>query len=72
MICPSRVALHSMAHSFTEVHKPTHHDKAVTHEGLNFVDPVPKTYPDTKLYCWDDHCHYGYYTSLVAKSTYNM
>ena len=26
---PSLVALHGMAHSFTELHKPLHHDKAV-------------------------------------------
>ena len=30
---PSWVALHSMAHSFIELHKPLHHDKAVIHEG---------------------------------------
>ena len=29
----SWVALHSMAHSFIELHKPLHHDKAVIHEG---------------------------------------
>ena len=31
--CPSWVALHGMAHSFTELHKPLCHDKAVIHEG---------------------------------------
>ena len=31
MTCPSWVALHSMAHSFIELHKPLHHDKAVIH-----------------------------------------
>ena len=30
----SWVALHGMAHSFTELHKPLHHDKAVIHEGV--------------------------------------
>ena len=29
--CPSWVALHSMAYSFIELHKPLHHDKAVIH-----------------------------------------
>ena len=33
MTCPSWVALHSMAHSFTELCKPLHQDKAVIHEG---------------------------------------
>ena len=28
----SWVALDGMAHSFTELHKPLHHDKAVIHE----------------------------------------
>ena len=29
MTCPSSVALHIMAHSIEELHKPLHHDKAV-------------------------------------------
>ena len=29
----SWVALHSMTHSFIELHKPLRHDKAVIHEG---------------------------------------
>ena len=33
MIHPSWVALHSMAHSFVELHKPLGHDKAVICEG---------------------------------------
>ena len=32
MTCPFWVALHSMAHSFIELHQPLHHDKAVIHE----------------------------------------
>ena len=28
------VALHGIAHSFTELHKPFHHDKTVIHEGM--------------------------------------
>ena len=28
------MALDGMAHSFTELHKPLHHDKAVIHEGV--------------------------------------
>ena len=31
MTRPSWVALHSMAHSFIELHKPLHHDKTVIH-----------------------------------------
>ena len=30
---PSWVALHGMAHSFTKLCKPLHHDKAVIHKG---------------------------------------
>ena len=33
MTCPSWVALHGMAHSFIELHKPLHQDKAVIQEG---------------------------------------
>ena len=33
MTHPSWVALHSMAHSFIELHKPLHHYKAVIHRG---------------------------------------
>ena len=33
MACLSWVALHSMAYSFIELHKPLCHDKAVIHEG---------------------------------------
>ena len=32
------VALHDMAHSFIELHKPLHHDKVVIHEGGNVKD----------------------------------
>ena len=32
MICLSRVALHGMTHSFTELCKPLRHDKAVIRE----------------------------------------
>ena len=31
--CPSWVGLHNMAHSFTELPKPSHHNKAVVLEG---------------------------------------
>ena len=37
MTHPSRVALHSMAHSFIELCKPLCHGKAVIHEGGNFL-----------------------------------
>ena len=37
MICPSRVALHGMAHSFIELHKPLHHHKAVICEFQRIV-----------------------------------
>ena len=33
---PSWVALHGMAHSFTKLCKPLHHDKAVIHEGHHY------------------------------------
>ena len=33
MTCPSWVALHGMAHSFIELHKPLHHKKVLIHEG---------------------------------------
>ena len=33
MTHPSWVVLHGMAHSFTELYKPLHHEKAVIHEG---------------------------------------
>ncbi|KAF7244367.1 Podocan [Varanus komodoensis] len=33
MTCPSWMALHGIAHSFIELHKLLHHDKAVIHEG---------------------------------------
>ena len=29
-----------MAHSFTELHKPLHHDKAVIHEGRRHHTPI--------------------------------
>ena len=32
MTCPSWMALHGIAHSFSELHKPLHHHKAVIHE----------------------------------------
>ena len=32
MTCMTWVALHSMAHSFIELHKPFHHNKAVIHK----------------------------------------
>ncbi|KAF7234791.1 Protein TESPA1 [Varanus komodoensis] len=37
MTCPSWVALHGIAHSFIELHKPLHHNKAVIHEGEDYV-----------------------------------
>ena len=40
MICPFYVALHGMAHSFTELCKPLHHDKAVIHEGASSLDAI--------------------------------
>ena len=38
MTPPSWVALHSMAHSFIELCKPLHHDKAMIHEGETMTD----------------------------------
>ena len=45
MTCLSWVALHSMAHSFIELHKPPCHDEAVIHEwdtqiGHRFSQPL--------------------------------
>ena len=37
MARPSWVALHGMAHSFIELRKPLHHDKAVIREGDNNI-----------------------------------
>jgi len=37
MTCPSWVALHGMAHSFTKLHKSLHRDKAVIHDGASFL-----------------------------------
>ena len=42
MTSPSWVALHYLAHSFTELRKPLCHDKAVTYEGAN-LDSVLKS-----------------------------
>ena len=38
MICLSWVALHGMAHSFIELHKPYHHNRAVIHEEDNVFE----------------------------------
>ena len=36
MTCQSWVALPGMAHNFTKLHKPLHHDKAVICEGVSY------------------------------------
>ena len=41
----SWVALHSMAHSFMELYKPCHHNKAVIHEGATIYKPTGFTVP---------------------------
>ena len=38
MACLSWVALHSMAHSFIELHSHLRHNKAVIHEGCDLED----------------------------------
>ena len=38
MIHPSLVVLHSMVHSFIELCKPLHHDKAVIHDGVDILE----------------------------------
>ena len=38
MTCQSWAALHNMAHSFIELHKQLHHEKAVIHEGKIMKD----------------------------------
>ena len=40
MTHPSWVALHVMAHSFIELHKPLCHDKAVIHKGEMIVKSI--------------------------------
>ena len=45
MTCPSWVALHSMAHSFSELCKPLCHDKSVINEGeMNALETIKKKY----------------------------
>ena len=44
MICPSWVALHSMAHSFIELHRPLHHHKAVICEFQRIVRKDKKAF----------------------------
>ena len=44
MICPSWVALHSMAHSFIELHRPLHHHKAVICEFQSIVRKDKKAF----------------------------
>ena len=39
MTCLSWVALHAMAHSFTELHKPLDCDETVIHEGEKYQPP---------------------------------
>jgi len=41
---PSWLALHGMAHSFVELHKPLHHNKAVIHEGKDMHNQVKTIY----------------------------
>ena len=73
MIWPSRVALDSMAHGFIEVHKPPHRDKALTHEGSDFVDPalqhilIPNYIAELMT-----SVTIVTITSLLARRTYNM
>ena len=38
MTCPSWVALRGVAHSFIELCKPLHHNKAVIHEGVDILE----------------------------------
>ena len=51
MTCPSWMSLHSMAHSFIELLKPPHHDKAVIHEaehhlrGGQIIKATPLAWP---------------------------
>ena len=44
----SSVALHSMAHSFIELHKPLRQDKAVIHEGNHEAEAPIVWLPDAK------------------------
>ena len=40
MAHPSLVTLHGMAHSFNELCKVLHHDRAVIHDYLNYTDAI--------------------------------
>ena len=42
MTRPSSMALHGMAHSFTELCKPLRHDKTVIHEGVTEAEEIKK------------------------------
>ena len=44
VISPSWLALHGMAHSFVELHKPLHHNKAVIHEEEDMHNQVKTIY----------------------------
>ena len=63
------MALHGMAHSFTELCKPLRHDKAVIHEGVTEAEEIKKreqeyteqlnkkdlNNPDNHEAIWDRH-----------------
>jgi len=46
MTHPSWLAPHGRAHSFTELHKPFSHDKAVIHERVAYINHIKKKSPN--------------------------
>ena len=52
MSCPSWVALHGIAHGFTELCKPLCHDKAVIHEGNTSIRIAKLQSPENAKCCW--------------------
>ena len=50
--CPSWVALHGMAHSFVELHKPLCHHQALIHEGGPKWERNPKKRGCMCTYSW--------------------
>ena len=51
MSCPSWVALHGIAHGFTELCKPLCHDKAVIHEGNTSIRIAKLQSPENAKCC---------------------
>ena len=59
MTCPSWVTLHGMTHSFIELCKPLHHDKAVIHEGDMLMCAHTHTHTHTHI------CKFKFYFEII-------